>query len=77
MGHDAYDTQQSLYYVNVYIIYYLIVSMYLKIARESNTNYKNWFLSLEINRKLKFVPEIKASTFELYPSNFFKLMFLC
>jgi hypothetical protein len=24
MGHDTYDTQQSLYYVNVYIIYYLI-----------------------------------------------------
>ncbi len=24
MGHDAYDTQQSLYYVNVYIMYYLI-----------------------------------------------------
>ncbi len=63
MGNNAYDTQQSLYYVNVYIIYYLIFSTYSKIARESNTNYKIGFLSLEINRKHKFVPKIKASIF--------------
>jgi hypothetical protein len=35
MGHDTYDTQQSLYYVNVYIIHYLIFSTYSKIAREN------------------------------------------
>jgi hypothetical protein len=29
MGNNAYDTQQSLYYVNVYVIYYLEFSTYL------------------------------------------------
>jgi hypothetical protein len=29
IGHDTYDTQQSLDYVNIYIIYYLIFSTYL------------------------------------------------
>jgi hypothetical protein len=43
MGHDTYDTQQSLYYVNVYFIYYLIFFMYSKITKEFNTNYKIGF----------------------------------
>jgi hypothetical protein len=52
MGHDTYDTQQSLYYVNVYIIYYLIFFTYLKIARESNTNYKIGFYLLKLIENL-------------------------
>jgi hypothetical protein len=52
MGHDTYDTQQSLYYVNVYIIYYLIFSTYSKIARESNTKYKIDFFLLNLIKNL-------------------------
>ncbi len=52
MSHDTYDTQQSLYYVNVYIIYYLIFFTYLKIARESNTNYKIGFYLLKLIENL-------------------------
>jgi len=51
MGHDTYDTQQSLYYVNVYIIYYLIVST-LKITREYNTNYKIGFYLFKLIKNL-------------------------
>jgi hypothetical protein len=56
MGHDAYDTKQSLYYVNVYIF---------KNHKRSNTNYKIGFYLLKLIENLKFVLEIKASTFEL------------
>jgi hypothetical protein len=52
MGHDAYDTQQSLDYVNVYIIYYLIFFTYSKITR-IGYQLQNWFLSLEINRRFR------------------------
>ncbi len=64
MGNDAYDTQniniwvttydtqQSLYYVNIYIIYYVIFSTYLKIARECNTNYKIGFYLLKLIENL-------------------------
>jgi hypothetical protein len=43
MGHDTYD----------YIIYYLIFFTYLKIARESNTNYKIGFYLLKSIENLK------------------------
>jgi hypothetical protein len=56
MAHDAYDTQQSLCYVNVYV---------LKNRKRSNTNYKIGFYLLKLIENLKFVLEIKASTFEL------------
>jgi hypothetical protein len=52
MGHDTYDTQE-LYYVNLYIIYYLIFSTYSKIARESNTNYNLLKLIKNLNLFLK------------------------
>jgi hypothetical protein len=52
MGHNTYDTQQSLYYVNIYIIYYEIFSTYLKIAGESNTNYKIGFYLLKLIENL-------------------------
>ncbi len=52
MGRNAYDTQQPLYYVNVYIIYYLIFSTYSKIARGSNTNYKIGFYFLRLIENL-------------------------
>jgi len=58
MGHNAYDTQQSLYYVNVYIIYYLIFSTYSKIVKEFNTNYKIDFFLLNLIENLNFVPKI-------------------
>jgi hypothetical protein len=56
MGHNAYDTQQSLYCVNVYI---------LKTHKRFNTNYKIGFCLLKLIENLEFVLEIKASTFEL------------
>jgi hypothetical protein len=54
MGHNAYDTQQSIHCVNVYI---------LKNHKRSNTNYKIGFHLLKLIEKLEFVLEIKASTF--------------
>jgi hypothetical protein len=56
MGHNAYDTQQSLYCVNVYV---------LKNHKRSNTSYKIGFYLLKLIKNLDFVLEIKASTFEL------------
>jgi hypothetical protein len=52
MGHDTYDTQQSLYYVNVYIIDYLTFFTYLRIAREPNTNYKIGFYLFKLIENL-------------------------
>ncbi len=55
MGDNAYDTQQSLYCVNVYVF---------KNHKRSNTNYKIGFYFLKLIENLEFVLEIKASTFE-------------
>jgi hypothetical protein len=75
MGHNTCDTQQSLYYVNVYIIYYLIFSTYLKIARESNTNNKIGFNLLKLIENFIFFVKSRHPFFSCSKVNFFNWCF--